>query len=263
MTVLIAECETVVDAYQPDDSPLAAQHHHDEFLATLGHEMRNPLSALSYALQVWGWAKSDPEQMEEIRQVIEREVGQLTRLSEDLLDAARIVQGKLAFRREPIDLRQILDHACQEIRPFINRRGHSLSMEIPNDKIPVFGDGSRLLQAFANLIQNAAKFTASRGSLHVAVELQAGNALVRIRDNGQGIEEQMLSRIFEAFTQVGGAHSLATDGLGIGLRLVKTIVEIHGGTIAVRSQGLGCGSEFFVQLPLMSEAAPVEHNGHN
>jgi signal transduction histidine kinase len=227
----------------------------DEFLATLGHEMRNPLGALSNALQIWPMAQHDPARMEELRGIMQRQVRQLTRLGDDLLDTARIAQGTLALRREEIELSELLDAACEEVRPFIDRCGHVLTVARPVQPLVVQGDKSRLVQVFANLIQNAAKFTEQKGRLSVTIESQSGMALVWVRDNGRGIDGAMLPVIFAPFTQVDKPRTPGNDGLGIGLRLVKTIVELHGGAVTAHSEGLGRGSEFTVHLPLWSDAA--------
>ena len=260
MTVPVAECEPAVDDLQRAQKQfLDANRRTDEFLATLGHEMRNPLSALSNALQVWPDALHDPAQMEALRHIMLRQVRQLTRLSDDLLDVARIAHGKLELRREYVELRQLIDGACEEVRPFIDDCGHALTVNVPTEPLVVFGDPSRLLQVFANLIQNAAKFTGRNGSLCITAEPRERMAVVRVRDNGPGIDERLLPAIFEAFTQADGARTSANDGLGIGLRLVKTIVELHGGSVAVWSQGLGRGSEFTVQLPVLNDAMHGKH----
>ncbi len=225
----------------------------NDVLAVLGHEMRNPLSALSNALEVWEHAQCDAVQIDELRQLMKRQVSQLLRFSDDLLDAEKISQGRLPLRQEQVELRQLVNDACEEIRPFIDRCGHALTVTMGSESIAVQGDRSRLLQVFANLIQNAAKFTARQGSLRVSVEPQDGMAAVRVKDNGHGIDEQMLSTIFESNTQLNGTYGPENDGLGIGLRLVKTIVELHGGSVVARSAGPGQGSEFTVLLPLSND----------
>lgn len=224
-----------------------------ESLAMLGHEMRNPISALSHALEVWEEAQADPVTMEELRHLMKRQVSQLLRFSEDLLDAERIAQGKLTLRQEPVDLQELIDDACEEIRPFIDQCGHALTVRMSAESIVVRGDRCRLLQVFANLIQNAAKFTGRQGRLCVTVEPLDNMAVVRVSDNGPGIEEHLLSNIFEPFTQLNGTCGPKNDGLGIGLRLVKMIVELHGGSVVARSAGRGHGSEFTVMLPLSND----------
>jgi signal transduction histidine kinase len=252
MTTLPADGESVVDTLrQAEQRFLDGNRRTDEFLATLGHEMRNPLSALSGALDVWTMREPAPMPMQEMREVMRRQVQQLVRLSGDLLDVARIAQGKFELEQEPVRLRQVIDGACEEVRPLIDDYGHSLNVHVPAEPIMVYGDASRLVQVFANLIQNAAKYTNRKGSLGVVVEPREGMVMVRVSDNGRGIEERMLPLIFEAFTQVGESRS-TNDGLGIGLRLVKTIVELHGGSVAAHSEGLGRGSEFTVHLPVMN-----------
>lgn len=225
----------------------------EESLAMLGHEMRNPLSALSNALEVWKYAQSDPVQMEELRQLMKRQVSQLIRFSDDLLDAERIAQDKLTLKQERVDLRQLIDGACEEIRPFIDQCGHDLTVNITDEPIVVHGDPCRLLQVFANLIQNAAKFTGRHGRLSVTVESTDDMAVVRVGDNGPGIEERKLSEIFNVSTQSNRTAGPENDGLGIGLRLVKTIVELHGGSVVAHSTGRGHGSDFTVRLPLLND----------
>lgn len=261
MTTCRAETDSLADTGQRAEKPLLdANRRLDEVLATLGHEIRNPLSALSHALEVWRRSQDDPLLTEELRNIMERQVRQLTLLSDELLDAVRISNGKLELRREQVRLGQLIDGACEEVRPLIDRCGHALTVRRPSDAVTVYGDASRLLQVFANLIQNAAKFTGRNGSLSVAAESEEDKVVVRIRDNGPGIEEHMLQAIFEGFTQVNGTRTPANDGLGIGLRLVKSIVELHGGSVAAHSQGLGCGSEFTVRLPVLGNAVHSKQN---
>lgn len=236
-------------AQELETSAVDSNHPMNEFVATLVHEMRNPLSALTYALQVWVSIQDDSPQMTELHDMMKRQVLQLSRLCEDLLDEARLIYGKLELSREHIDVARVIDHACEQIKPFINRCGHSLNVQLPAEPLIVDGDASRLLQVFANLIQNAAKFTDQNGSLHVNVDSQAGMAVVRIRDNGRGIEKNMLSSIFDVFQRGETNGASKNDGLGIGLHLVKTIVDLHGGTVDVHSEGIGRGSEFIVRLP--------------
>ena len=232
-----------------------ANRHTDEFLATLGHEMRNPLGALSGALHLCRENRNDPAQLDELFGIMQRQVRQLVRLSDDLLDVARIQQGKLRIQREEIALQPLIEGALEEVRPFIQERRHTLIVSVATEEMVVCGDASRLTQVFANLIQNAAKFTDSHGNLCVSLGREDQTAVVRIRDNGRGIEPQMLSAIFEPFVQAEHPRVPQNNGLGIGLRLVKTLVELHGGTVAASSTGLGHGSEFVVRLPLTASGA--------
>lgn len=221
-----------------------------EILATWGHEIRNPLSALGHVLEIWHDAMHDPIQREELRAVIQRQVSQLITLSADLLDVAHISQGKLEAPQLLVDLKRVIADACEEVQPLIRKRGHTLHVTQCGEPTSVSGDSSRLLQVFANLLQNAAKFTDPGGKLTITVASHEGIAEVRIQDNGRGIEPLFLPRIFKKFTQVPGFKN---DGIGLGLGLVKTIVHWHGGTVSVHSEGLGQGSEFTVRLPLREE----------
>lgn len=260
MTGLSVECKPAVST-RPEREPGVGtrqqreeldpeeQHRTEDFLATLGHEMRNPLSAIQFVLALWPSAKDDPAKLEELYHILQRQLRQLKRLSDDLLDFAGIAHGKLSLHREQTDLRELINGALEQVRPLIERRGHALSVQSPAEPVVVYGDPSRLLQVFANLIQNAAKFMTPHGSLRITVESEDGMALVWVRDNGPGIEAHMLQSIFEAFTQVDSAPTSANDGMGIGLRHVKSIVELHGGAVTAHSDGLGRGSEFTVRLP--------------
>lgn len=230
----------------------------DGLLATLGHEMRNPLSAISYALEIWPEAEADATRTGELRDIMRRQVNQLLRLSDELLDVARVAQGTLELRREPVLLTQLIEQACEQIRPLIDGCGHEMSVCLPSEPIVVDGDLSKLIQVFSNLIQNAAKFTDRNGSLSITVESQQEMAVVRVRDNGRGIESRLLPLIFEPYIQGPGPIGPVPvgpkrEGLGIGLGLVKAIVELHGGSVAAHSAGPGRGSEFTVHLPRFSQ----------
>jgi CheY-like chemotaxis protein/two-component sensor histidine kinase len=256
MTTQIADRVPVMGALERAEKLLLDTNRRtDDFLAMLGHEMRNPLSALGNALQVWERASLSQVQMEELRHLMQRQVRQLVRLSDDLLDVARIAQGKLELRLSQVELKRLIQDACEEVRPFIDLCGHALTVRMPPMPILMQGDASRLVQVFANLLQNAAKFTQPSGSLTVTVELREGMAVVRVRDNGPGIEEQMLPAIFEASRPLEENYTAANDGLGIGLRLVKAIVELHRGEVTARSEGAGLGSEFTVHLPVLPDAS--------
>lgn len=253
MTTLFAQNGHATVSHQSKDSRIEdSKRRTYEVLAVLAHEMRNPLSALNNALQVWPNAIHDPALMAELRNIMVRQVQQLTCLSDDLLDVARITEGKFELHLKRIDLNEVLQNACEEVRPFVDQRGHQLRVQLPAERMELYGDSSRLLQVFSNLIQNAAKFTDPGGTLIVTVESSANFAIVRIRDNGAGLEAHVLEEIFDPFTQVDGASASGSAGLGLGLPLVKTIVARHGGDVAADSAGLGQGSEFTVRLPLFN-----------
>jgi signal transduction histidine kinase len=230
----------------PQKVPLTA-----ESLAVLGHEIRNPLSALSYALEAWPASKGDPQLEDQLMQIMRRQVLQLTRLCNDLLDVGKSARGSLAIHRVSVDARQIVQSACQQIQPFVEQCGHRLTMTLSESPLHLLGDESRLTQVFANLLHNAAKFTDRNGHLRISIERQNNIAVVRLSDNGRGICADRLRNLFvpdngsKRCTETGG------EGLGIGLRLAKSIVELHGGTIEAFSQGIGHGSEFVVTLPLL------------
>ncbi len=246
---------------QSDQSLVNAMPQAEEQLATLGHEIRNPLSALSYSLQAWPASNDDPHLTQHLLQIMRRQVAQLTRLCNDLLDTGRNARGSLTIFQEQIDLGQVIRNACEEIQSFVEQCGHKLTISLGNAPLVVLGDESRLTQVFANLIHNSAKFTDRNGQLSITVEREANVVVVYLRDNGNGICAEKLRTIFN-----GTSHSNTSDssrtctsavigGLGIGLRLAKSIVELHGGTIDAHSQGAGQGSTFVVRLPLAPDTS--------
>ena len=222
----------------------------DEFLATLAHELRNPLAPIRNGLQILRQTKGDLQATEKIRLMMERQVNQMVHLIDDLLDLSRISRGKIALRKERIDLATAIEQAIEATRPSIENAGHLLVMDMPKEPIYVDADLTRLTQIFSNLLNNAAKFTGQGGHVQVAV-VQAGTEVkVTVTDNGIGIAADMLTRVFEMFTQVDGGLGQSHGGLGIGLSIVQRLVQMHDGSVEVRSEGLGRGSEFVVQLPL-------------
>lgn len=218
------------------------------FLAMLSHELRNPLSPLSNALQIWPRVSSDPVEMERLRAVMSRQVQQLTRLLDDLLDATRIARGKLELRREPTDLRLLLATARETVQPLLDAYGHQLQIALPDEPLNLDADPARLTQVFANLLHNAAKFTQRGGRIALRVDVDNSQVTVRISDNGPGIPLVARDRIFEPFFQ---AQNSRRGGLGLGLSLAKQFVELHAGTIAVHSDAEIGGSEFVVTLPFI------------
>ena len=224
---------------------------HEEVLATLAHELKNPLAAISNVLEIWSTVEHDPAQMARLRQIARHQLGQMIRLSDDLLDIARIAQGKLKLSLQNTAVKSIIENVLEQLGPFVEQRGHVLTVSLPEQPLFVNGDATRLTQVFANLVQNAAKYTEPGGQIWVTAELSDETAVIRVRDTGRGIPEEMLSAIFTLFTQVDATLGHALEGLGIGLTLVKRIVEMHSGSITVRSEGLECGSEFIVRLPAL------------
>jgi PAS domain S-box-containing protein len=230
----------------------------NQFLATLAHELRNPLSPISNALQLWPHVSKDVAEMEQLRTVIERQVQQLVRLIDDLMDLSRISCGKVILQRQPIDLASVIVRAVETAQPSMDACGHKLTVTTPVEPIYINGDMARLTQVFANILNNAAKFTVRNGDISLLARTQGDQVIVSIRDNGPGIPAPMLTEIFAAFRQVDTSLGRSQAGLGIGLWLAKQIVELHGGTIVAKSEGAGQKSEFVVTLPALS-VPPMGH----
>ncbi len=236
----------------------AADKRKDVFLATLAHELRNPLAPIRNAIQYLRMKGRAEPDLQKAREVIDRQVEQMGRLLDDLLDMSRITSEKLDLRTDTADLETILRDAIDTSRPIVESQRHELTVTRPPEPIAIAADADRLTQVFANLLNNAAKYTDPGGRIEVKVELEGGTVLVRVRDSGMGIAQDHLPRIFEMFSQASGAAERSQGGLGIGLSLARGIVELHGGTIEARSPGRGAGSEFIVSLPVLQGARPPE-----
>jgi PAS domain S-box-containing protein len=228
-----------------------ADRRKDEFLATLAHELRNPLAPISYALQLWPNVEHDAAESARLRSMMARQVEHITRLIDDLMDVSRITQGKIELRKQQTDIDTILKGAIESVQSFVESCGHQLTLQAPHEPILINGDVARLTQVFANILNNAAKYTVRDGAINVSARRENDHVSVSIRDNGPGIPEQMLGEIFDLFRQVDDTVSRSHGGLGIGLTLVKQLVELHGGKVAAFSEGPGKGSEFVVTLPAM------------
>jgi PAS domain S-box-containing protein len=227
----------------------------DEFLATLSHELRNPLAPIRTAIEVMRLAREDREALEKARVTVERQLQHLVRITDDLLDVSRISQDKVWLRRERIDVRSVIQNAIETTRPFLDTQAHSLIVQLPEAPLWVDGDFTRLVQSIANLLNNAAKYTDPGGRIEVAAAQDRSNAIVSVTDTGIGIESHMLPRIFDMFMQVQEFHNRTHGGLGIGLSLAKRFIELHGGTLDAHSEGSGHGSTFVVRIPLAQSAA--------
>jgi CheY-like chemotaxis protein len=233
----------------------------DEFLAMLAHELRNPLAAVRNAVQVLRLGGcSEPAQVRSL-DVIDRQARHMARMLDDLLDVSRIIHGKIELRKEPVDLAQVLADAMEAGRPLLQKCGHRLTRQVPAGAMMVEGDATRLEQVFVNLLNNAARYTPPGGNVWLEVEPAGGRVRVRVRDDGEGIAPDMLGRVFELFTQADRSLARSKGGLGIGLTLVKKLVELHGGTVAAASEGPGRGSEFLVTLPLREPAGSAAAAG--
>jgi len=232
----------------------------NEFLAVLGHELRNPIAPIGNAVQVLRARRTPtPATVEWAEGVIERQVAQLARLVDDLLDVARITRGDIALRDEHVDLREIVQRAVETQRPLIDARRHALRERLPPDPVPVRGDRARLIQVVGNLIDNAAKYTPEGGRIDIDVTSEGGEATVAVRDSGIGIPPELLPHVFDLFNAAPDRNRHATGGgLGIGLGLARRLIEMHGGRIEARSAGEGAGSQFTVRLPVSSLPAAAE-----
>ena len=228
----------------------------DEFLAMLSHELRNPLAPISNAVRLLRMQKNDDPVQVQARNVIERQVGQLNHLVDDLLEISRITTGRVQLRQERIALNGVVERAAESAQPLITQRRHALSVALPTEPIWVHGDAARLEQVVVNLLTNAAKYTDEGGCIALSLALEEGSAVLRVRDTGIGIAPELLPRIFELFTQAERSLDRSQGGLGIGLCLVQRLVELHGGTVAVHSV-LGHGSEFVMRLPVVAAWEPL------
>lgn len=223
----------------------------DEFIAMLGHELRNPLAPIVMALDLM--RSHSPNNSERERAIIERQVAHMIRLVDDLLDISRITQGKIELRRERHELADIVARAVELASPLLEKKSHKLSVEIAARGFTVDGDMTRLSQAVANLVTNAAKYTERSGTIVVDARRLESTILLRVRDSGIGISAEMLPRVFDLFTQESQATDRPQGGLGLGLAIVKSIVVMHGGAVTARSEGIGRGSEFLIELPAAIE----------
>jgi signal transduction histidine kinase len=227
-----------------------ADRHKDEFLAMLAHELRNPLAPIHNAVQLMHRQSFTDPQLTWSRDVIGRQLAHLTRLVDDLLDVSRITRGKINLSKEVIELETLLTRTVETVQPLIEERGHKLTVEVPKGILAVLGDPTRLVQAVGNVLGNAAKYTERGGYIALAAAESGSEVVIRVRDNGIGIPAELMPMIFNLFTQLDRTSGPPQSGLGIGLALVQRLVEMHGGSVSARSEGLGKGSEFSIRLPL-------------
>ena len=230
-----------------------ADRRKDEFLATLAHELRNPLAPVRNAVQLLHLKGPDIPELQWARDVIDRQMQGMTRLIDDLMDVSRISSNKLELRKERVELVKVVQGAVETSRPMIEQQGHELSVSLPAGPIILDADLTRLAQVFLNLLNNSAKYTEPGGRITLAAKRQGSDVVITVTDTGIGIPADKLPRIFEMFSQVEGSLSRSQGGLGIGLCLVKRLVEMHGGSVEAHSEGLGKGSEFVVRLPIVTE----------
>lgn len=237
-----------------------ADRRKDEFLATLAHELRNPLAPITNSLEILKLPEIDAQIAQQTRDVIERQVQQLVRLVDDLLDVSRVMRGKIELRLAHVELATVVARAVETARPLIDAQGHRLEISLPSSSIPLNVDPVRLAQVIGNLLTNSAKYTERNGLIRLSAKQDGDQVILSVQDNGIGIAPEMLPQIFELFVQVDHSSTKSQGGLGIGLTLVRNLVEMHGGTVEAKSAGLGCGSRFMIRLPLStrSEARQTE-----
>jgi PAS domain S-box-containing protein len=230
----------------------------DEFLAMVSHELRNPLAPIAMAIEVMRMREPTDDSTLWARDVIARQTAQLTRLVDDLLDVSRITLGKITLNRSEMDLRPLVEQAVEAARPHLTARHHQLAVDVAPEPLPIWGDGARLIQIISNLLNNAARFTAEGGHIALAVRRDGARIVLSVKDDGVGIPPDMRERVFDMFTQIEWPAQRKGEGLGIGLALVKRLVEMHDGDIEARSDGPGRGSELVVRLPIAAAARSLE-----
>jgi len=238
---------------QAEQALREADRRKDEFLAMLAHELRNPMALIGNAVRILRLTGGDSEIVKSTSEMLERQVGQMVRLVDDLLDVSRITRGQIELRKERIELAHVLNQAVEAARSLVEDAQHELTMTLPSEPIYLNADPTRLAQVVGNLLTNACKFMDQGGRISLTVQRQSGQAVIRVRDGGIGLASHEIPRIFDMFVQVDTALERSRNGLGIGLTLVKNLVEVHGGTVTVQSDGLGQGSEFVVRLPMLAE----------
>jgi signal transduction histidine kinase len=235
-----------------------ADRRKDEFLAMLAHELRNPLAPIASAVHVFRTIGCAEPELRWATEVIARQVQHITRLVDDLLDVSRITRGKIKLKIESVDLAAVVARAVESVRPLVDARKHELTMSLPSEPIRLEADATRLAQILANLLNNAAKYSEENTRIWLAVERDANEVVIKVRDTGMGIPAEMLPRVFDLFSQADHSLDRSQGGLGIGLTLVHRLTQLHGGTVQAFSDGPGKGSEFVLRLPAPRECPPEE-----
>ncbi|MEZ4314494.1 MAG: PAS domain-containing sensor histidine kinase [Polyangiaceae bacterium] len=257
--------EDITELCAAQEALREADRRKDAFLATLSHELRNPLFPVAAGLQTLKRAPPGSPSAERAREIIERQVSHLVRLIDDLLDVSRIARGKLALRRERIELSAVVEHALEASRPLLARAGHLLTVHLPRGPVWLDGDLVRLAQVVCNLLNNASKYTPDGGHIELSAQVAGGEAALSVSDDGMGIPAEMLPRVFDMFAQVNRTLHRSQGGLGIGLALTRQLVEMHGGRVTAESAGPDRGSRFTVWLPRVApgevRARPQEVTG--
>jgi PAS domain S-box-containing protein len=250
----VGSCVDITEQKEAERALEEVDRRKDEFLAILSHELRNPLAPIRVAVSLLRRIGPPDPKLQELRETIDRQTMQLTRLLDDLLDVNRIASGKIVLRKVRTSLGLAVSSALEAVRSHIDARGHELVLVVPPEPIHVHGDLARLAQIFANLLDNAVKYTPGKGRITLTVSSEDKQAVVSVKDTGIGISAHQTTRIFDMFAQVASPIEGGNGGLGVGLALARKLVELHGGTIEVHSPGLGRGSEFIVRLPRIPES---------
>ncbi len=264
----LTESEAMEAQRKRADGLAEANRSREEFMALLSHELRSPLSPIINALNILRQMRTNDPIIENANNIIHRQVGQMVRLVDDLLDITRITKGKLRLTKEKVELRVVANHAAETVRPFMEARKHEFSVALPTQPIWVEADPARMVQVVVNLLNNAARYTDTGGLIRMSVSQEGAEAVIRVRDNGAGIAPEQLPTIFDLFMQVDGSLGRSYGGLGIGLALARNLVEMQDGRLQAQSGGLGKGSEFTVKLPVVAvtsghEAKTVLEPGHS
>ena len=254
---LVVAHENVTERKRAEESLKEASQRKDEFLAVLAHELRNPLAPIRHALHIMRLTGGNGQLLRSASEMMERQIGHMVRLVDDLLDVSRISRGKIELRKEEIELAAVIEQAVEAASPNIAHMGHQLTVTLPPTPVYLNGDLTRLAQAVSNLLNNACKYTDSGGSIDLVVERDGAQALIKVSDTGIGIAIAQLPLIFDMFTQLDNSAERSQSGLGIGLTLVKNLVEMHGGAVEAYSAGIGRGCEFVLRLPIHEELRPL------
>jgi PAS domain S-box-containing protein len=254
----LSESHATAAQRQRADGLAEANRDKEEFMALLSHELRSPLAPIVNALNILRQMKTDNPIIENAGNIIHRQVGQMVRLVDDLLDISRITKGKLQLQKEKVELRVVANRAAETARPLMEARKHEFSVALPTQPVWVEADPARMEQIVVNLLNNAAKYTDAGGLIRMTVSQEGEDAAIRVRDNGVGIAPELLPKVFDLFTQIDGSLSRSYGGLGIGLALARNLVEMQDGRLLAQSGGLGRGSEFTVKLPVVAGASGQE-----
>jgi PAS domain S-box-containing protein len=257
----VAALLDITDLKNAENALKEADRRKDEFLATLGHELRNPLAPIRMGLEIMRLAGDDREKLQRTRDMMLRQTEQLITLVDELLDVSRITRGKIELQKRPVKLADVVQHAVEASRPWVEEAGHEIAVDALDAGTWVNGDPNRLTQILCNLLNNACKYTPRGGRIWLTARREGGEAVISVKDNGVGLPREMTGRIFEMFEQLETPQGVQKSGLGIGLTLVKQLVEMHGGQVEAHSAGVGRGTEMIVRVPVLAEASGEENAG--